>query len=331
MYDVLAIGEVLIDFSVVTSADVPQMFGSAGGAPANVLAAVAKLGGRCRMVAGVGADAFGDFVRHVLQTVGIDDSGVIRVGARTTLAFVHIAPDGERSFSFDRHPGADTQLRPEHLRSDWFEQTKIVHLGSLALSHEPARSTAHRALDLARQYERVVTFDVNYRPALWPDPREAVEQSLRVIARADVVKCAEEELHLLTGRRSPDEALLELAKAFPETRFLGTLGRDGSLAVIQGECRHIPSIPVQAVDTTAAGDAFFGALLYQLTNEANPDAVRNRLQDDAFWLSALRFANVAGAMTATRRGAIDALPTLSDILEHMPACQLTKKSYRTDR
>ncbi|WP_304457755.1 carbohydrate kinase family protein [Alicyclobacillus sendaiensis] len=319
MYDVLAIGEVLIDFSVVMAAGVPQMFGSAGGAPANVLAAVTKLGGRGRMVAGIGDDAFGDFVRRALGAVGIDDSGLVRVGARTTLAFVHLAPDGERSFSFDRHPGADTQLRPEHLREDWFEQAKVVHLGSLALSHEPARSAAHRALDLARDYGRVMTFDVNYRPAVWNDTREAVEQSLRVIGRADVVKCSEEELHLLTGRQSPDEALLELAAAFPETRFLGTLGPDGSIAVIRGECRHIPSIPVQAVDTTAAGDAFFGALLYQLTNDANPDAVRNRLRDDAFWLSALRFANVAGALTATRRGAIDALPALSDILEHMPA------------
>ncbi|AEJ44260.1 carbohydrate kinase family protein [Alicyclobacillus acidocaldarius] len=319
MYDVLAIGEVLIDFSVVTSTDVPQMFGSAGGAPANVLAAVAKLGGRCRMVAGVGDDAFGDFVCRVLKAVGIDDSGVVRVGTRTTLAFVHIAPDGERSFSFDRHPGADTKLRPEHLQSEWFEQTKLVHLGSLALSDEPARSAAHHALDLARHSHRVVTFDVNYRPALWPDPREAVEQSLRVIGLADVVKCSEEELRLLTGRHNPEEALLELTHAFPGTRFLGTLGRAGSLAVIQGECRHIPSIPVQAVDTTAAGDAFFGALLYQMTNDADPEAVRKRLQDDAFWLSALHFANVAGALTASRRGAIDALPTLSDILEHMPA------------
>jgi len=319
MFDVLAIGEVLIDFSVVSSAGVPQMFGSAGGAPANVLAAVAKLGGRCRMVAGVGADAFGDFVRHVLRTVGIDDSGVIRVSARTTLAFVHIAPDGERSFSFDRDPGADTQLRPEDLQPTWFEQAKIVHIGSLALSHEPARSAAHRALDLARDHGRIVTFDVNYRPALWRQADEAVEEALQVIARADLVKCSEEELRLLTGRRHPDEALLQLASAFPGTRFLGTLGRDGSLAVIQGECRHVPSIPVQAVDTTAAGDAFFGALLYQLTRDADPDTVRDRLQDDGFWLSALRFANIAGAITATRRGAIDALPALSDILEHMPS------------
>ncbi|MBF8378977.1 carbohydrate kinase [Alicyclobacillus mali] len=319
MYDVVAVGEVLIDFSVVSSGGMPQMFGSAGGAPANVLAAVCKLGGRCRMVAGVGDDPFGDFVRRALKAVGIDDSGVIQVGARTTLAFVHIAPDGERSFSFERDPGADTQIQAEHMRSSWFDDAKVVHFGSLALSHEPARSAAYRALELARQHQRVVTFDVNYRPALWADPRAAVDQALRVIALSDVVKCSEEELHLLTGLRHPDEALLQLAREFPGTRFLGTLGRDGSLAVMQGQCRHIPSISVEAVDTTAAGDAFFGALLYQLTREAEPGDVRARLQDDVFWTKALRFANTAGAIAATRRGAIDALPTLSDILEHMPA------------
>ncbi|WP_206831895.1 carbohydrate kinase family protein [Alicyclobacillus fructus] len=319
MLDVLGIGEVLIDFSVVSAGGVPQMFGSAGGAPANVLAAVARLGGRSRMVAGVGDDAFGDFVCSALRAVGVDDSGVVRVPARTTLAFVRIGADGERSFSFDRHPGADTQLAPGHLQPSWFEEAKVVHIGSLALSHEPARSAVFRALDLAREHGRVVTFDVNYRPALWERASDAVEQALRIIARADVVKSSDEELRLLTGTHNPDEALLQLAKEFPQTRFLGTLGRDGSLVVIDGACRHIPSIQVDAVDTTAAGDAFFGALLYQLTRDADPPVVRHRVHEDDFWTSALRFANVAGAITATRRGAIDALPTLSDILEHMPA------------
>ncbi|SIS58581.1 carbohydrate kinase family protein [Alicyclobacillus vulcanalis] len=319
MYDVMGIGEVLIDFSVVSSAGVPQMFGSAGGAPANVLAAVAKLGGRCRMVSAVGADAFGDFLRDALSTLGIEVDSVISVEARTTLAFVHIAGDGERSFSFERNPGADTRLRPEDLSPAWFADAKVVHVGSLALSHEPARSAVHRALELAGDHGRVVTFDMNYRPALWSRPVEAVGQAFDVIARAHVVKSSEEELLLLTGNRQPDEALLQLAKAFPGTRFLGTLGRDGSLVAIDGLCHHVPSIPVEAVDTTAAGDAFFGALLYQLTRDADLPDVKHRLDDSLFWRSALRFANIAGAIAATRRGAIDSLPSLSDILEHMPA------------
>lgn len=315
--DVLALGELLIDFSVVPSVEgtTSTLLGSAGGAPANVLAALCKLGGSGQMIAKVGNDAFGDFLTSCIKRAQIQTDSILRHAERTTLAFVQLDEHGERSFSFERDPGADTLLEKDDLDASWFEDARLFHFGSLSLTNNPAREATYAAVELARSHGCVVSFDPNLREPLWDDLSEAKEQMLRGASFADIVKVSGEELLFLTNATDVDTGVRVYRDLYPKACLIVTLGSAGACFDIGTGLNFVSTIDVQAIDTTAAGDAFFGAFLYRLTRSTMD--LRTSLSNGALLRDAIRFANVAGALTTTKRGAFDAMPSLQDISSYI--------------
>jgi len=311
MFDVVALGELLIDF---TPADISEngnvLFErNPGGAPANVVACLATLGKRTGFIGKVGDDDFGRFLRQVLIDRGISTQGLLLdAEEQTTLAFVHLQPDGERSFSFYRRPGADTRLRPDELAQEMLE-TRIFHFGSLSLTAEPARSATKAALRLVRDKNILISYDPNLRPPLWQSLDEARGEMLDVMHMADLVKISLEELEFLTGSTDLEGASQSLQQDYDLKMLLVTLGKEGCYYRLGDLCGHVPGFKVQSIDATGAGDAFLGAILFQilkldkdLTDWTGEDLIRS-----------VRFANATGALATTKKGAIPAMPSLDEI------------------
>jgi fructokinase len=314
--DIVALGELLIDFSIAGPPQEPwrSIRGSAGGAPANVLAAASKLGLNTRFIGKVGDDAFGDFLAATLRDLSVDTSALLRAEARTTLAFVSIDNQGERSFRFERNPGADTTLNAEELREAWFQGAKVFHYGSLSLTTEPSRSATWRAVEIAKQQGSVISFDPNLRRPLWSDLHLAKGLMLDGIRRSDIIKVSEEELTFLTDVHDVLEGIKHIQVANPRALFLVTCGDKGAYYATSEFVGHIPSIHVRAIDTTAAGDAFLGAFLFRYVKFAAD--LQSFFQEEEMIKAFVRFASVAGALTTTKVGAIQALPSLGDINEY---------------
>lgn len=311
MFDVVALGELLIDFTPAGISENGNVLfeRNPGGAPANVVACLATLGKRTGFVGKVGDDDFGRFLRQVLIDRGISTQGLLLdVGEQTTLAFVHLQPDGERSFSFYRRPGADTRLRPDEIPPEMLD-TRIFHFGSLSLTAEPARSATKAALRLVRDKNILISYDPNLRPPLWQSLDEARGEMLDVMHMADLVKISLEELEFLTGSTDLEGASQSLQQDYDLKMLLVTLGKEGCYYRLGDLCGHVPGFKVQSIDATGAGDAFLGAILFQilkldkdLTDWTGEDLIRS-----------VRFANATGALATTKKGAIPAMPSLDEI------------------
>ena len=211
MFDVTAIGELLIDFTECgVSENGMRLFEqNPGGAVANVAAAVSKLGGSAAFLGKIGKDMHGEFLRGTLEQAGVNTDGLVDTeDAFTTLAFVALRPDGERMFSFARKPGADLLLSPDEINYTVLEHTSILHTGSLALSDEPCRSAVLSVLDYARRTRKTVSYDPNYRASLWKGEEEAVKYMRLIAGYADLIKISEEEISLITGKNDPEELSL---------------------------------------------------------------------------------------------------------------------------
>ncbi len=318
-FDVTALGEILIDFteSGVSGSGGALYERNAGGAPANVAAAVARLGGKAAFVGKVGADPFGGFLKDTLLSLGVDVSGLrVSPDAHTTLAFVSLGPRGERSFSFCRNPGADTGLRADELEPRAVGSTRVLHVGSLSLTHEPSRGATFAAIERARSSGALVSYDPNWRPSLWADRAAACELMKRVVPLADIVKVSEEELDLLYGIAPKTEADLERGArailASGPRLALVTLGDQGTFWSTASSGGLVSAFASDAVDTTGAGDAFVGALLWRLTRL---DRSADPFDRDADSIAAdVRFANAAAAVCVRRRGAIPALPSFHEAM-----------------
>ena len=312
MYDVVALGELLIDFTASGSSGQgnPLFEANPGGAPCNVLAMLAKLGRRCAFVGKVGRDMFGRMLEDAIQEVGIDSRGlVLDPGANTTLAFVRNAPDGDREFSFYRDPGADELLTREELPEELLQGARIFHFGSLSLTREPARSATRSAVELARSGGALISFDPNLRASLWPSLEAAREQMLWGCSVCDILKVAEEELSFLTGCEGLEEGSRAIRSRFPNIRLLlVTQGKTGSVAFWGELSLFCPAYPQSnTVDTTGAGDTFCGCCLHYVLNHGL-EALR---EEDLGEM--LRFANAAAGLITTKKGAIRSMPELSDI------------------
>lgn len=317
--DVAALGEILIDFTEAGHSESGAALyeRNAGGAPANVAAAVARLGGRAAFIGKVGADPFGEFLSGTLKGLGVDASG-LRVSAdeHTTLAFVSLKSGGERSFSFCRNPGADSCLRADELDARILESAKILHVGSLSLTREPEREATFAAIRLARESGALISYDPNWRPALWRNRDEAIELMRRVVPLADIVKVSDEELKLLYGVEPESEADLErgaqaILSEGPRLALI-TLGDQGTYWSDSDSGDLVAAFASDAVDTTGAGDAFVGALLWRLTR---PEAANEPLGRGAAAIAAdVRFANAAAAVCVRRRGAIPAMANLREAM-----------------
>ena len=310
-YDIAALGELLIDFtdSGVSPGGMRLFERNPGGAPANVLTAAARFGQRTAFLGKVGDDMHGQFLRQMLLDAGIDVSGlVLAEDVFTTLAFVVLNDRGERSFSFARKPGADTCLRPEELNAAVLDSTRVLHVGSLSLTDEPARSATFAAVERAKAAGAVISYDPNYRAALWPDEAAAAAQMRSMVPYADVMKLSDEETLLLTGAAEPEEAAHRLL-AQGVSCVAVTLGERGALVAVAGGMQTVPAFASDPVDTTGAGDGFWGGFLHRmLTLDKRPAALT--VADAA---DCARWGNAAAALCITRRGGIPAMPALGDV------------------
>ena len=311
MYDIVAIGEILIDFTPTGRSDQGgQLFEqNPGGAPGNVAVACAKLGGSAAFIGKVGRDAFGQFLKKTLETNGVDTKGLIYTDdARTTLAFVHLHEGGERSFSFYRNPGADMLLQPEEVDRSLIDNCRIFHFGSVSLSAGTAVDATMKAVDYARRCGKIVSFDVNYRKPLFPNEYQAVSAINAALPYADILKVSHEEMELLTGESDPvtgSEKLIGNASL-----VLVSMGPQGAFYRNSKSYGHVGTFKVDTIDTTGAGDAFFGALLYRIRG-MSPEEIRN--MDSSALEEIVRFANAAGALSTMKKGAIPSLPSKAEI------------------
>lgn len=304
---VVCLGELLIDFVALESGvQVGEASGfqkAPGGAPANVAVAVARLGYYSAFLGMVGDDPFGYFLSDVLEAEGVDIRGLkFSEEARTALAFVSLAEDGERSFMFYRHPSADMLMKPDDVNTDIIESGQVFHFGSITLITEPSRSATVKAARYAREHDLLVSYDPNLRLALWPDA-EAARAGMRLgLDYAHIVKISDDELQFLAGG-DVNNLWRDGMKLIVVTH-----GAGGSTAYPRdGAPVSVPGFSIDTVDTTGAGDGFVAGLLVGILE--HPGEYLQEMKP------VLQFANAVGALTATHRGAIPALPVRAQV-EH---------------
>ena len=313
MIDVVALGELLIDFTMV-SADgegYPTMAAHPGGAPANFLAALAKYGKKTAMLGKVGADAFGRLLRGTLEDAGIETRGLLAADdVFTTLAFVTLDETGDREFSFSRKPGADTCIRFEELDLSLIDEARVFHFGTLSLTDEPARSATHQAVAYAKTHGKLITYDPNLRRPLWKDLAAAKEQMIWGLAQADVVKISDEEVEFLFGL-NPQEGAAHILRTYGVKLVFVTCGADGCIFMNKNAGGHVPGLSgIRAVDTTGAGDIFGGSAVYRLLESGKaPDALEEaELQEIA------GFACAAAGLSTTKHGGIQSVPAYDEVI-----------------
>lgn len=311
MYDIVSLGELLIDFTAsgVSPAGMRLFEQNAGGAVTNLVCAASQCGAKTAFIGKVGNDMHGAFLKQAMIDAGVDMHALIEADdVFTTLAFVALNPNGEREFSFARKPGADTQLRPDELDRDLLTNTRIFHTGSLSLTQEPARSATYEAIDIARHAGAIISYDPNYRASLWSSQEEAIRYMRSLIGTADIIKVSDEELPLLTGETDPlkaSDALLDQGVKL----IAITLGAKGAFVRVGQDFRLVPGFCSEAVDTTGAGDAFFGGFLYRFLSSGK--SLREVNINDA--ADYARFGNATASLCVERRGGIPAMPKLEEI------------------
>ena len=307
MYDVVALGELLIDFApqTVSETGYPVLAAQPGGAPGNFLAALNRYGCSTAMIGKVGDDMFGRLLIGTLQSAGIDTRGVV-LDPRifTTLAFVSLDESGNRDFSFARKPGADTCLTREEVRQDLLTQARVFHFGTLSLTDEPAASATRFAIAQARSCGALISLDPNLRKPLWRSEEEAksaIEWSLR---QADIVKISDEEIDFLWGL-SPEAGAQKLLEEYGVSLVYATLGPKGCHGATKKHQVTVASpAGIHVVDTTGAGDIFGGSAMSQFlrTGKAPADLSEEELR------SIIRFACTAASLSTQRHGGITSVP-----------------------
>ena len=312
-FDVVALGELLIDFTENgVSAQGNTLFEACpGGAPCNVLAMLRKLGRSCTFVGKVGDDLFGRLLKGVLEDVGINTQALLMDrDIPTTLAFVKTAPNGDRDFSFYRKPGADMMLRQEELPLELLKKTRIFHFGTLSMTHEGVRQATLRAVQTARDAGAWISFDPNLRPPLWDSLDNAKEAIAYGLGQCHILKIADNELEFMTGERDFARGAGMLQKAYPNIRVLNvTAGAEGSYSFYgDTDPVFVPACTLGGViETTGAGDTFCASVLdYVLTHGLKNLTPENRRE-------MLRFANTAAYIVTTRKGAIRAMPREEEV------------------
>ena len=316
MYDVVALGELLIDFieNGRSKQGNPIFEANPGGAPCNVLAMLKKLGYKTAFIGKVGEDAFGKMLQNVLVELEIDISGLMYDrNIPTTLALVHNKLDGDREFSFYRKPGADMLLEADTIKQEWFENIFALHFCSISIGDFPMKQAHDRAIEYTLNNNGIVSFDLNVRLPLWKAPERLREAILEMIPKAHILKISDEELEFVTGGTNIEH---ELDKLFVGNvkLIIFTKGKDGAEAYTKFAKASIPGIKTQVEDTTGAGDGFIGSFLYQLDkNSVDVDKLKLLNKEDLERY--LDFSNRYCAISVTKKGAMDSYPTLDEFLE----------------
>ncbi len=312
MYDVAALGELLIDFTCLsTDTDgYPTMAAHPGGAPANYLAALTKFGAKTAMIGKVGSDAFGRLLIKTLKGAGIDTRGMlVSDDVFTTLAFVTLDDSGDREFSFARKPGADTQLRFDEIDLSVIDASKVLHFGTLSMTNEPARDATYKAVEYAAGHGKLISFDPNLRKPLWDDLDEAKRQMLWGLKHADIVKISDEETEFLFGI-APEEAAKHIIDSFGVRLVYVTCGAEGCFyrtKTASGFVKALSGIAVK--DTTGAGDIFGGSAMYGLLRAGG---VPEKLTAEELE-NIVSFACASAGLSTTKAGGISSVPELGEV------------------
>ena len=312
MYDVAALGELLIDFTCLsTDADgYPTMAAHPGGAPANYLAALTKFGAKTAMIGKVGSDAFGRLLIKTLKGTGIDTRGMlVSDDVFTTLAFVTLDDSGDREFSFARKPGADTQLRFDEIDLSVIDASKVLHFGTLSMTNEPARDATYKAVEYAAGHGKLISFDPNLRKPLWDDLDEAKRQMLWGLRHADIVKISDEETEFLFSI-APEEAAKHIINSFGVRLVYVTCGAEGCFYRTKTASDFVKALSGIAVkDTTGAGDIFGGSAMYGLLRAGG---VPEKLTAEELE-NIVSFACASAGLSTTKAGGISSVPELGEV------------------
>lgn len=322
MSSILCFGEALIDFHAQPQGgdgQPPAFVPFAGGAPANVAVAAALLGARARFAGMLARDMFGDFLLKSLTDLGVGTDDIARTDeARTALAFVAHDEKGDRSFSFYRPPAADLLFRPEHFRKETFDDVAVFHVCSNSLTEAEIAATTVEGMRRARAAGALVSFDMNLRPALWPKGEDQLPRLWQTLAEADVIKLSHEEFAVIHEGEGSDEAVLKRLWDGKARLLLVTDGPEPMRWFTRTAQGVIQGYSVDAVDTTAAGDAFVGGMLARLAAEGvTRDDLDTLVADKARLDNLIRFAAACGAITATRKGSFTAIPNQAEVKAFM--------------
>ena len=311
-YDVVALGELLIDFTEngLGEQGNPLLEANPGGAPCNVLSMLQKLGDKTAFIGKVGNDGFGHLLTKAVQEQGIDTTGLVYDNdVHTTLALVLKKENGDRDFAFYRNPGADMNLKEEEVNESLIASSSIFHFGTLSLTDESVKKATQKAVKVAKENGLTITFDPNLREPLWRSLEEAHEQVAWGLQQADVVKISDNEITWFTGMDNYDEGIAFLQKEYPNLKLIClSMGGDGSKAVYRDVHVAYPAFLQEAtIETTGAGDTFCACMIHTVLENGIDHLDEEKLKE------MLKFANAAASLVTTKKGALRVMPTKEEV------------------
>lgn len=310
-FDVVALGELLIDFTEngVSDQGNPVLEANPGGAPCNVLAMLNKLGKKTAFIGKVGNDTFGHMLKRTVEESGTDVTNLVMDNdVHTTLAFVHTYPDGEREFSFYRNPGADMMLTKDEIMEDIIKAGKIFHFGTLSSTHEGVRAATRYALDIAKENGLLISFDPNLREPLWASLEDAKREIEYGLSKCDILKISDNELEFMTGTDDYSEGVKILREKYNIPLIFVTLGKDGSRAYYKDIMVEAPPFAeVKTIEKTGAGDTFGGCALGYILEHGIENLTEKNLRE------LIIFANAGASLITTKKGALKVMPEKSEI------------------
>ena len=311
--DVVALGELLIDFTVngISEQGNPLMEANPGGAPCNALSMLSRLGHKVAFIGKVGNDGFGKQLQNAIEEQGIITKGLkFDNDVHTTLAIVLKLANGDRDFSFYRKPGADIMLTPEEVNEDMIKEAKVFHFGSLSLTDKPVRSATMKAVEIAKESGSVITFDPNLREPLWDSLMEAAQQIDWGLQQCDVLKISDNEIQWFTGKEDFNEGIEVLKAKYPNIKLIClSMGIDGSRAYYKDFCVERPAfIQSGPVETTGCGDTFCGCMIHTVLENGLDNLDEEKLGN------MLTFANAAASLVSKKKGALRVMPYREDVL-----------------
>lgn len=320
-YDVTALGELLVDFTEhgVSTQGNPLYEANPGGAPCNVLSMLQKLGRKTAFIGKIGKDPLGAMLREVVEKQGIAVQNLMTDSKTpTTLAFVHTASDGERSFSFYRNPGADQMLKKQEIDTALLHNTRLFHFGSLSMTAPESEAATRLAVETAKRAGALISFDPNLRIALWEGPEMAKEKISYGISQCQILKISDDELSFFTGTKDMDKGVAQIQEQYHTPMICTTMGKRGSRVYYAQMCVECgPFLNEKTVETTGAGDTFMACVLHWILTYGLEGLDQQRL------LEMLEFANAASSIITTRKGALNVMPEECDVWSFL---QQRKKS-----
>ena len=310
-YDVIALGELLIDFTSngISSQGNPLFEANPGGAPCNVLAMLQKLGKKTAFIGKVGNDIFGKMLREKVAATGIDINALlVDEKVNTTLAFVQTLADGDREFSFYRNPGADMMLTASEIDEEKIRDSKIFHFGTLSMTAEGVEEATKKAIAIAKESGCILSFDPNLRPPLWSSEEKAKEMISYGLSVCDIVKISDNEIEFMTGTTDIDAGIAKIQEEYNIPLIFATLGKDGSKAYYKDMCVYVEGFANPAtIETTGAGDTFCANALNFVLEHGMDSLTEENLKE------LLTYANAAASLITTRKGALCVMPTKEEI------------------